>query len=537
MRCTRMHIALRTWHLIYIVNIILYGPPGSGKTTVGYELAAQLGRPFIDADVLIAERVGRTIPEIFAEQGEAGFRRIEAKICAELGAKNNLVIAPGGGALLSEANRRVLEQGGVVFCLRADAEVLLARLSAAGDRPLLAGHNPAEKLNGLLAARQALYDSFPEQISTADKTPAQVAQTIAARLQPHEIPLRAPGLQHDILLGYGLLERLPEILRERELNGPMLLVTDENIARAMDDGRQKTFVHRLPSVVLPAGEQHKNLATVEGLYAEFLKHGLDRNSIVIALGGGVLGDLVGFAAATFMRGVRWVNVPTTLLSMVDASLGGKTGVDLPQGKNLVGAFHPPVLVISDPLVLNTLPAAEHVAGMAEVIKHTLIDDVEQFAELETASVFGSAAQLARNLSVKVRVVAEDPFEKGRRATLNLGHTIGHGVEAASGYQLRHGEAIAIGLHAESLISNSLGLLPPEITTRVLAVLRRFGLPALCPGLDANHIRQLMSTDKKKSGGQLKFALPRGVGDVVWGVAVPEALIMDALRVAVEGGNA
>jgi len=517
------------------VNIILYGPPGSGKTTVGHTLAAQLGRTFIDADVLIAERAGRTIPQIFAEAGEAEFRRMESEVCAELGAQNNLVIAPGGGALLSEANRRKLEKSGVVFCLRADAETLLARLSAAGDRPLLAGPNPAEKLNALLAARRTLYDSFPEQVSTVDQSPAQVSVVILERLQPHEIPLRAPGLQHDILLGYGLLERLPEILRERELTGPTLLVTDENIFRTLDAGRQKTFAHRLPSVVLPAGEQHKNLATLERLYTEFLKHGLDRNSIVIALGGGVLGDMVGFAAATFMRGVRWVNVPTTLLSMVDASLGGKTGVDLPQGKNLVGAFHPPALVISDPLVLNTLPTAERAAGMAEVIKHTLIDDAEQFAELETASAFGSAAQLARNLSVKVRVVQEDPFEKGRRATLNLGHTIGHGVEAASGYQLRHGEAIAIGLHAELLIANNLKWTPPEITERVLAVLRRFGLPTHCPGLEVAHIRQLMSADKKKSGGQLKFALPRGVGDVVWGVTVPEDMIMEALWAVTGGG--
>ncbi|MBL8045245.1 MAG: 3-dehydroquinate synthase [Anaerolineales bacterium] len=510
------------------MNIILYGPPGSGKTTVGRALSILLERTFIDADVLIEARAGRTIPEIFAERGEAEFRRIESDVCTELGARDNLVIAPGGGALLTEANRRALEKNGVVFCLRAPAETLLYRLSAAGNRPLLAGQNPQEKLNALLAARRTLYDSFPEQISTANLQPAQVAEAIIQRLKPHAILLRAPGLQHDIALGYGLLAQLPEILRERGLTGSTLLVTDENIAKEISIPN-----HQFPITILPAGEQHKNLATVEKLYGEFLKHGLDRGSVVIALGGGVLGDMVGFAAATFMRGVRWVNVPTTLLSMVDASLGGKTGVDLPQGKNLVGAFHPPVLVISDPLVLNTLPTAERVAGMAEVIKHALIDDAEQFAELETASAFGSAAQLARNLSVKVRVVEEDPFEKGRRATLNLGHTIGHGVEAASGYQLRHGEAIAIGLHAELLITNHLNWTPPEFTERVLAVLRRFGLPTHCPGLEAAHIRQLMSTDKKKSGGQLKFALPRGVGDVAWGVAVPEDLIMDALQVVTE----
>jgi 3-dehydroquinate synthetase len=214
--------------------------------------------------------------------------------------------------------------------------------------------------------------------------------------------------------------------------------------------------------------------------------------------------------------------------MVDASLGGKTGVDLPQGKNLVGAFYPPALVVSDPLALQTLPRQERVAGLAEVIKHGLLDDPGLFAELEAGAAFGNVEQLERAIRVKVRVVEADPFETGRRATLNLGHTIGHGVEAASGFALRHGEAVAIGLAAEARLAERLGLAEAGLAGRLVRVLEQVGLPTRCPGLDPAAIRALMSADKKKAGGRLKFALPRRLGEAVWGIEVDEAWLQDEL---------
>lgn len=507
------------------MNLILYGPPGSGKSVVGQALAAQLKREFVDCDALIEMRVGQPIVQIFAEQGEAGFRQIESNLCAELAARSNLIIALGGGALLNPANRAALERTGPLFCLRAEPQELLARLRAESHRPLLAGDDPEAKLFALLETRRALYDSFPEQIDTTRKTTAQIAGEIVASLTPRALPIHAPGFQHQVLLGYGLLQNLPALLAQHGLTGPTLIVTDENIIQQLPISN---LASASPISRLPPGEHHKTLATLQTLYEAFLQHGLDRTGCVIAIGGGVVGDMVGFAAATFMRGMRWVNVPTTLLAMVDASLGGKTGVDLPQGKNLVGAFHPPALILSDPLTLATLPRAEHVSGMAEVVKHGVIGDAGLFEMLEASPVFGSVEQLRRAIEVKIRVVEADPYEKGVRATLNAGHTIGHGIELASGYRLRHGEAIAIGLVAETRLAEQMGLAEAGLANRIEHVLQNIGLPTRCPGLEAPAIRAAMSADKKKANGKLKFALPKRVGEVGWGIEVEEDLITEML---------
>jgi 3-dehydroquinate synthase len=509
------------------MNIILYGPPGAGKSTVGKELAQRLGRYFADSDSLVENRAGRSIPKIFSQLGEAEFRRLESLVCAELAARKNMVIAVGGGALLNPNNRALLERSGLIICLRAEPNELLVR-TASATRPLLDGDNPAEQLAALLKARRYLYDSFPAQCDTTNKTVAQAAGEIIALLAPRTLPVNAPGLKHEILLGYGLLESLPATLDEHGLTGPTLLVTDENVAR-----QSLITNYQLPITILPAGEQHKTLDTIRGLYDSFLEHGLDRSGLIVALGGGVIGDMAGFAAATFMRGIRWVNAPTTLLAMVDASLGGKTGVDLPQGKNLVGAFHPSSLVVSDPFALNTLPEAERVSGMAEVIKHGLLGDVALFESLEASMAFGSLDQLQRAIEVKIRVVEADPFEKGARATLNLGHTVGHGVEAASGYRLRHGEAVAIGLAAETWMAEKMGLAERGLTDRLSHLLKHTGLPTRAPGLDPVDIRTAMSSDKKKAGGQLKFALPKRVGEAAWGLEVDEALLMETLEIVAD----
>ena len=242
-----------------------------------------------------------------------------------------------------------------------------------------------------------------------------------------------------------------------------------------------------------------------------------------------MGDIAGFAAATYMRGIRWVNIPTTLLSMIDASIGGKVGVDLPQGKNMIGAFHPPEMVLADPETLTTLPDNEYKAGLAEVIKHGIIADAELFSLVQSKSLPLSRDLLQKALEVKINIIQQDPFEQNERAKLNLGHTIGHGVEAASNYRLRHGEAIGIGLYGEALLAEQIGIADPGLSSKIEKKLASLGLPTKCPGLSTIQIKQLMSTDKKKKSGNLYFTLPTNIGAVDYDVQVEDNILTKTIE--------
>jgi 3-dehydroquinate synthase len=279
------------------------------------------------------------------------------------------------------------------------------------------------------------------------------------------------------------------------------------------------------------------LDTVAFLYDRFLSIGLDRSSAVLSLGGGVTGDIAGFAAASYMRGVRFVQLPTTLLAMIDASVGGKTGVDLPQGKNLVGAFKQPELVLIDPTVLQSLSVDEFRSGMAEVIKHGTIGAPDLFDALadsgpQTTSSEGrvlDSGQIARALQVKIDVVEQDPFETGRRAVLNLGHTVGHALERLSGFSLRHGEAVAIGMVAAAFIAEKLGRAQPELPRRIEAALRNWNLPVRCPPYEIGAILHAMAHDKKQSHDGLRWVLPHEIGDVRIVKDVPLSLVESVLH--------
>ena len=506
------------------MNIILYGPPAAGKTSVGQMLARRLRRPFVDADLLITQRAGLSVPEIFDRHGEAVFRGLEAVVCAEIAGRDGQVIALGGGTLLNHASRASLELKGVIVCLTAAAPELLARMSGGNGRPLLGGADPRADLGRLLASRRAHYDSFPTRVDTTGKQIEEVTEAVIASINHARLDVRAPGLAHRVVVGHGLLEELPALLARENLHGPYVLVTDENVERCLFSSVPAFS----PRVVLQPGESQKAFHSVEWLCRRFVEHGLDRAGTVVALGGGVVGDLAGFAAATFMRGVRWVNVPTTVVAMVDASIGGKTGVNLPEGKNLVGAFHAPALVVSDPLVLATLPDAERISGMAEVVKHAIIGNAALFQSLEASPTFGSVRQIEAALAVKIGVVEADPFERGIRATLNFGHTIGHALEAASLYAIRHGEAVAIGMVAEACLAERLGLAAAGLSVKIASVLERIGLPTLHTGRTASELRAAMAVDKKAAGGRLRFSLPIRIGEVRHGVEVDEALLAEVL---------
>ena len=495
-------------------HLFLYGPPGTGKTTVGKVLAANLNLTFVDMDRLVETKAGLSIPEIMERKGESAFRELEASVLQSLVTWNESIIALGGGALLREENRRVAEANGTVILLTANYETLLERVRRNPEkRPLLAG-DVEKKLPALLAQRESHYGSFPMQISVGGKSPEQNAREAQILLGRHR--LSAMG-EYDARVES--VEQIANLFRALDLKNP-ILVTDENVARhhagrVVESLLQAGF--NTPVVTLPAGESHKNLETVDQLWHRFLEAGLDRRSTVIALGGGVVSDLAGFAASTYMRGVNWVALPTTLLAMADAALGGKTGFDLPEGKNLIGSFYPPRLVLADPQMLKTLPERELRSGMAEVVKHGIIADPDLFAMCGQGMDWAkeNLEQIVkRAMAVKIRIIEDDPYERGFRATLNLGHTVGHAVELVSGFELLHGESIAIGLVTEARYAERIGLAPSGLADRIAATLSALGLPTEIPAnLAREDLLRAMRVDKKKSAQSIRFALPTQIGHV------------------------
>ncbi|MCH2539942.1 MAG: 3-dehydroquinate synthase [Anaerolineales bacterium] len=514
------------------MNILLAGPPGAGKSTVGRLCAQRLDQDLIDLDELIAVRAGKSIPEIFSQLGEGKFRILEREALKHATAKDGRVIALGGGALLDVDNRAMAMAYGPVICLRASEESLQARLGEDNGRPLLqGGHRDGRTLRNLLRERMPHYDSFALQFDTDTMTPDAAAEYIFAELIPWHNTVRIDNGGYPLVLGEGTRTYLSRLLHEKNLPLPAIIVSDSNVSPMWADALGEQL--NAPLVNIPAGETFKTMTGAGDLYEAFLHHDLDRQSLVLAIGGGVIGDLAGFAAATFMRGVRWVNMPTTLLAMVDASIGGKVAIDLPQGKNLVGAFYPPALVLSDPEMLTTLPPDEYRSGLAEVLKHGLIADAKLFNELRPTVLPLARNLLRRALEVKIEIVQRDPYEKGERAKLNLGHTIGHGIEAASGYTLRHGEAIAIGILAETRLAVRSGIAQEGLSEQVEEKIQSLGLPTTCPNIRPKQIRALMTNDKKKRDGGLTFALPTAIGAVEYGLTLDESLIAEVITEVVE----
>ncbi len=533
-------------------SVVLVGLMGAGKTSIGRRLAARLGLEFRDADAEIEQASGRTVAELFAEFGEPAFRDGERRVIARLLAGPPMVIATGGGAFLDPVTRAAICEAGVSVWLRVKLPTLVRRVSGRDHRPLLAQGDPAEILARLAAARHPVYAQADLVVDcgddSAEHTTTKVQNALQAWTPPRRLTVASAAGPYDLVIGAGLIARAGALLAPVLPQARAVVVTDENVARLhlqpLLDSLAETGIEAVP-VVVPAGEASKDLATFARVTDALLAHGVERRTAVIALGGGVIGDLAGFAAAATLRGLPFVQVPTTLLAQVDSSVGGKTGINTQRGKNLLGAFHAPRMVIADTGALASLPPRELRAGYAEIAKAGLIGDAAFFGWCEShgAAVVGGVPEaqgeaVLRACAFKAAVVAGDEREErpsGGRALLNLGHTFAHALEAEHGYggDLLHGEAVALGLHLAFRLSARLELCPAADAERVTAHLSAVGLPAelraLPRKLSAAALVAHMRRDKKVRDGALHFVLVRGVGQAFTSSDVPPGAVVDLLR--------
>ena len=502
--------------------LLLSGFMASGKTTLGRLVAAKAGCEFIDLDERIESRAGEPISAIFARAGEAAFRQLESEALREvLLAGGARVVALGGGALLRRAARlRAIDAAVVVTLTTSVDEILRRNASQPGQRPLLEGGDARDRVESLLEQRGPAYAECHATFDTGAVSPEALAERVLDVWRRDGVGVAAGEQSYTVEIGSHIAEAGLEQWVARATR--VILVSDRNVAplhagalRAALGGASKVEL-----IELPAGEAHKTLATVEGIWQRSSALGADRSSLFVGLGGGVVTDITGFAAAGWMRGVRWVGIPTTLLAMVDASVGGKTAVDLGQAKNCVGAFWQPSQVFCDVAYSVTEPERGNTA-LSEVVKTALIGDAPllDYMEARVEAVRRRDPDVITELvrrcvRVKARVVSEDARELGFRAALNLGHTFGHALEAVAGFdRLSHGEAISLGLIAALRLGERLGVTRAELTARVSELLARLGLPTDLSNEPLESAAGLIGLDKKRKGSSVKFVLARAAGDI------------------------
>ncbi len=538
-------------------SIVLVGLMGAGKTAIGRRLAARLGLPFIDSDREIERAAGCTITDLFAEHGEASFRDGERRVIARLLEGAPIVLATGGGAFMDARTRAAVRAAGAISVwLRCDLPTLLRRTAGRTHRPLLAKGDPAEILAALMQTRHPIYAESDVIVDCDDqsqeRTTERVLDAIDAYEAPRQVPVALADRGYTVTIGARLLTRAGGLLAPVLPHRRVALVADATVlalhGAALRHGLREAGITLAVELSVPPGEASKSLAQYGALVNGLIDAGLDRGTALLAFGGGVVGDLAGFAAATTLRGLPFVQIPTTLLAQVDSSVGGKTGVNTPGGKNLVGAFHQPIAVLADTDVLTTLGAREMRAGYAEIVKAALIGDAAFFTWCEAharAALGGDADKLreaiARAVAFKAAVVAYDELElrpDGGRALLNLGHSFAHALEAELGYgTILHGEAVAIGIGLAFRLSARLGLCPPDLPARIEAHLAHVGLPARIAGLDASvsaaALMHRFGRDKKMRDGRLTFVLAEGIGQACTRRDVPD----DAVRAILQESGA
>jgi shikimate kinase/3-dehydroquinate synthase len=523
------------------LELVVVGLPGSGKTAIGRRVAGRHGAQFIDLDEEIEREAGARVPEIFEREGEAGFRRRERAAIQALGvpeasATLTRVIAPGGGAIVDPRNRWRLFRGRRVVWLDVRPEVVAQRLRRSPNvRPLVEGRDPMGAVRDLAGSRARFYAAGTRVVGVAEMQSVVDAvdgitgapEIAGAPPSAGTVLLRAETRLGKLVLGEGILAtEVDQALRE--LGARRGIIVSEPGAWAAVGARLGADLQSrdwtVEQVLLPQGEDAKRLSIVEGAASELARLRVERGEPLVAVGGGALGDTAGFLAATYLRGVPFIQVPTTLVAQLDSSIGGKTGVDLPEGKNLVGAFHQPAAIVADVSVLAGLDARQRRAALAEAVKMAALGDERLFQTLESegsaiaagepsATNSGALAEVVERAAwAKVEVVLADEKESGARLALNLGHSLGHAIEAAAGFRdLLHGEAVAYGLRAAARLGVARSVTPAERADRIERLLDGLDLAVDPLPLDVGSVLEHMATDKKHEAGNLRWVLPTGDG--------------------------
>jgi shikimate kinase/3-dehydroquinate synthase len=542
---------------VEIERIVLIGFSGTGKSTIARLLANVLNWTAIDTDRAIEIVATKTIPDIFAQDGEAAFRSLERTILLHSLDQKRVVIATGGGAIASEdvwTAAALRRPGTLTIALDSDPATILTRLrnqqaiaNETIERPLLATANPLQRITDLKASRQAAYDQADLTLVTDTMSTAEVVEQIASLVADSEHPdvtLSVAGGQSRIYVQPGVVARAGSLVRDQWPRARQaFIVTDANVgplhaARIRESLESAGLAVQI--ITVPSGEGSKSWQSAGEVIGAMLESGIQRNDVIVALGGGVVGDLAGFAAAVVLRGVGIVQIPTSLLAMVDSSVGGKTGVNHPAGKNLIGAFYQPPLVLVDPELLRTLPARELTQGWAEVVKHAVIQpstpdrhrsDLFAFLErnranLRALSEPATRYAIRRNIALKASVVQADERESSLRAILNYGHTIGHAIEAAE-YRYLHGEAISVGMRAANRIALLEGRIGERREQSIADLLTGYGLPSRAR-FDPATVRDRMKSDKKSTAGRQTWVLPTGADGVELITGIGDETINHAL---------
>ncbi len=529
------------------MDVVLVGLPGSGKSVVGKRLAHRHAAEFIDLDERIERETGRSIPEIFADDGEAAFRAMERRVIGALGPASDgrevtRIIATGGGAVVDPRNRWSLYRRRLVVWLDGRPEVLAQRLRRSPRvRPLVAGRDPIGAIRDLASRRERFYAAADLRVRGVAEV-GGVLELIEAHLADEAVVtldlarttlVRSSTAIGRVVIGdgiaaVGVAEALGDLRARRAI-----LVSEPGAWAAVGVGigeGLRAFGWAVESLLVPQGEAAKLLSVIESAASELARRRVERDEPIVAIGGGALGDTAGFLAATYLRGIPIVHVPTTLVAQIDSSIGGKTAVDLPEGKNLVGAFHQPAAVVIDVDLVRSLPERQRRAALGEAVKMAALGDGRLFELLERdggaiargengAFDRGLVAELVERCAwAKIEVVVADERERGPdggRITLNLGHSLGHAVEAAAGYgDLLHGEAVAYGLRAACRIGVALDVTPADRAARITSLLDALELGVAPLPYPLDTVLDHLATDKKHAAGRLRWVLPSADGVVV-----------------------